>query len=111
MANAITRIFKLQSGGTMQDVPVRLFWPISDDKAWDCRWEIDWPDGPRTNSGRGVDAIQALINAMTMIGAEIYSSEAHKAGVLSWSDDWRGYGFPVTANLRDMLAGDDRRFL
>jgi hypothetical protein len=111
MANVMTRILKLRDDGIAHDVPVRVCWPAPDDAAWDCRWEIDWPDGQRTNSGRGVDAIQALINAMTMIGAEIYASDAHKAGRLSWRDDWRGYGFPVTANLRDMLREDDSRFL
>jgi hypothetical protein len=111
MASAMTRILKLQSDGVTHDIPVRLWWPIQDDKAWDCRWEIGWPDGPRANSGRGIDAIQALMNALTMIGAEIYSSEAHKSGLLSWSDDWSGYGFPVIANLRNMLGGDDGRFL
>jgi hypothetical protein len=111
MALAMTRILKLQSDGVTHDVPVRLAWPVRGDKVWDCRWEIGWPDVPRANSGRGVDAIQALINAMTMIGAEIYCSEAHKAGRLSWSDDWRGYGFPVMANLRDVLREDDSRFL
>jgi hypothetical protein len=57
------------------------------------------------------DAIQALMSALTMIGAEIYSSEAHKAGALTWSDEWSGHGFPVMASLRDALRGDDRRFL
>jgi hypothetical protein len=51
------------------------------------------------------------MNALTMIGAEIYASEAHKSGWLSWRDDWRGYGFPLTANLRDVLGEDDERFL
>jgi hypothetical protein len=107
----MTRILKLQSDGVTHAIPVRLSWPIQDDQAWDCRWEIGWPDGPRANSGRGVDEIQALMNALTMIGAEIYASEAHKVGRLSWRDDWRGYGFPVMANLRDMLGGDDGKFL
>lgn len=111
MPNPITRTLKLRNRDTVHDIVVRIFWPITDDKAWDCRWEIVWPNGTRTNSGRGVDAIQALVNTLTMIGAEIYSSEAHKAGQLSWSDDWSGYGFPVMANLRDMLGGDDKRFL
>ena len=111
MANAMTRLLKLQKGGTAQDVPIRLSWPISDGKAWDCQWEIGWPDLPRANSGRGVDAIQALMNALTMIGAERDASEAHKSGWLSWRDDWRGYGFPLTVNLRDVLGEDDERFL
>mgnify|MGYP001112341460 CR=1 FL=1 len=111
MASAMTRILKLQKNGAVRDVAVRVFWPVVDDTAWDCRWEIDWPDQPRSNSGRGIDAVQALFNALTMVGAELYCSEAHKAGQLTWDKEWRGYGFPVTANLRDMLSGDDKDFL
>lgn len=111
MASVMTRSLKLRKGGMVRDVAVRVFWPVADNAAWDCRWEIDWPEQPRSNAGRGVDAMQALVNALTMIGAEIYCSEAHKAGQLTWNDEWRGYGFPVSPGLRDMLIGDDARFL
>lgn len=111
MTNAMTRILKLRKDGAVHDVAVRVFWPAAGDAGWDCRWEVDWPEQPRANSVRGVDAVQALFNALTMVGAELYCSDAHKAGQLMWDQEWRGYGFPVTANLRDMLTGDDKRFL
>jgi hypothetical protein len=50
---------------------------------------------------------QALILALQMIGAEIYASSSHKAGSLKWFERYRGYGFPVGCNLRDLLIGDD----
>jgi len=40
-------------------------------------------------------------------GIEIYTSEYHRQGKLSWCELGRGYGFPVTANVRDLLQGDD----
>jgi hypothetical protein len=92
--NAIMRNLKMSVRGAALDVPVRVFWPIEDKGGWDCRWEIVWPDRQRTNSGRGSDAIQALLNALQMVGTEIYCSEEHRSGKLSWNDNWSGYGFP-----------------
>lgn len=111
MASVMTRTLKLRNDGAVRDVVVRIFWPVAGDAAWNCQWEIDWPDQPRANSARGVDAVQALFNALTMIGAELYCSDAHQAGQLTWDEEWRGYGFPVSPSLRDMLVGEDKRFL
>lgn len=109
--NTITRNLKLLVRGAARTVSVRIFWPVADKGGWDCRWEISWPDRQRTNSGRGTDAIQALLNALQMVGAEIYCSEEHRSGKLSWHDEWSGYGLPVPGNLRDALAADDKRYL
>ena len=46
-----------------------------------------------------------------MIGAEIYSSNYHKAGKLFWDKPGNGYGFPVASSLRDLLQGDDIKFV
>jgi hypothetical protein len=89
------------------EVPVRLFQPENDEGMWICRYEIDWPSQKRSHFAGGVDSFQALILALQMIGAEIYASAYHKAGWLKWAERYRGYGFPVGANLRDLLIGDD----
>ena len=93
------------SGDT--EVPVRLFQPENDDGMWICRYEIDWPSQKRSHFAGGIDSFQALILALQMIGAEIYASTYHKAGSLKWFERYRGYGFPVGCNLRDLLIGDD----
>jgi len=111
MMNAVTRSLKIRTPGAEQDVSIRVLWPVEDKKAWDCRWEIDWPNRQRANSGRGVDAIQALLQALEMIGAEIYASQEHRSGTLVWGDTWSGYGFPVPAGIRDLLVGDDAKYL
>ena len=111
MQHAMTRVLKLQSNGTEVDVSVRIFWPIEEATAWDCRWEIDWPDRQRANSGRGVDSIQALMQALNMVGAEVYSAIEFRSGRLSWHPGWSGCGFPVPGNIRDLLIGDDAKFL
>jgi hypothetical protein len=109
--NAMTRNLKINVRGAALAVPVRVFWPVEDKGGWDCRWEIVWPDRQRANSGCGTDAIQALLNALQMVGAEIYCSEDHRSGKLSWDDNWSGYGFPVSGNIRDLLAGNDKKYL
>jgi Domain of unknown function (DUF6968) len=93
------------SGDT--EVPVRLFQPENDEGMWICRYEIDWPSQKRSHFAGGVDSFQAVILALQMIGAEIYASAYHKAGSLKWFERYRGYGFPVGCNLRDLLIGDD----
>ena len=30
---------------------------------------------------------------------------------VEWLEPGRGYGFPVPDNIRDLLVGDDKRFL
>jgi hypothetical protein len=59
----------------------------------------------------GVDAVQALDLAMRMIGAQIYASDHHASGKLMWLEPGKGYGFPVTKGIRDLLTGDDRNLL
>ena len=67
------------------------------------------PSQKRSHFAGGIDSFQALILALQMIGAEIYASAYHKAGSLKWFERYRGYGFPVGCNLRDLLIGDDRK--
>lgn len=76
---------------------------------WICRYEIDWPSQKRSHFAGCADSFQALILALQMIGAEIYASAYHKAGSLKWFERYRGYGFPVGGNLRDLLIGDETR--
>lgn len=108
---AVLRTLKMKTRGRQIEIPVRIFWPVEDKTAWSCRWEIAWPGGIRSSSARGFDAIQALINALQMVGSELYCSEEHKAGQLSWANKWNGYGFPVPSSIRDMLVGDDKTSL
>ena len=51
--------------------------------------------------------MQALYLALQVIGAELYTSDAHRAGELVWQQEGRGYGFPVPRGMEDLLIGDD----
>jgi hypothetical protein len=107
-----SRTLTLRDRGGTVEIPVRLFAPENEKPGvWRCRYEIGWPDGAHALAGYGVDSIQAIVIALGMIGAEIYASNYHKAGTLSWDKPGNGYGFPVAPSIRDLLQGDDARYL
>jgi hypothetical protein len=92
-----------------KEVVIRLYQPEAKDGTWSCRFEIDWPNQRRLSRAGGVDSMQALVLALQAIGIEIYSSSYHKSGLLKWYEPTRGYGFPVSYNVRDLLIGDDQK--
>jgi hypothetical protein len=59
----------------------------------------------------GADSVQALLIALQMIGTNIYTSSYHESGDLFWGAAGKGYGFPVSANMRGLLVGDDAKYL
>jgi hypothetical protein len=75
-----TRLLRLSRAVSDIDIPIRIFAPERSGSAWSCRYEIDWPEGKETMSASGIDSVQALVLALQMIGADIYSSSYHKSG-------------------------------
>jgi hypothetical protein len=103
-----TRVLQLRAPERGVEIPIRLFAPQpGEHDEWVCRYEIDWPEGRRIMSACGVDSVQAIVIALQMIGAEIYTSSYHKSGDLIFEGPSRGYGFPVPSTFRDLLIGDD----
>lgn len=98
--------------GRTTEVPARLYAPVQEGpRIWYAWSEIDWPDGLKGMRGYGVDAMQALILALSLIGTHLYTSGYHEDGVLTWEAAGQpGYGFPVPSGLRDMLVGDDAKY-
>jgi len=105
------RSLKVRQGQNDTDVAVRIFAPQLSQGSWSCNYEIDWPEGTRKGAAHGLDSVQALLLALKMIGAEIYTSDYHKAKNLVWEEPGQGYGFPVSQNIRDLLEGDDANYL
>jgi hypothetical protein len=105
-----SRVLTLRDADAKIEIPIRISAPEQKDEAWICRYEIDWPEGTQSMTSEGADSVQALLVALKMIGAEIYSSSYHKSGKLMLEAHGKGYGFPVPSSLRDLLEGDDAKF-
>ncbi len=107
-----SRILKLRKGNDEIPIPIRIFAPVqADGGSWFCHYEIDWPGENQRMDVGGADSMQALVLALHIIGAVIYTSNYHKAGVLFFDAPDNGYGFPVVPTLRDLLQGDDTKYL
>jgi hypothetical protein len=105
-----SRVFTLRDLDAEIEIPIRIFAPERAGDAWSCRYEIDWPEGTQAMAAGGTDSVQALIIALQMIGADIYSSSYHKSGKLALDARGKGYGFPVVSSLRGLLEGDDAKY-
>jgi hypothetical protein len=90
------------------EVPITIERPVDRQDHWRCAFEIRWPHRTRRGQGNGIDAVQALVTALQMIGAELYASGAHKSGKLKWHEPGSGYGFPLHPMLRDDAEGLDK---
>lgn len=105
-----TRVLTLKTATGDVPVPVRIFQPVEHGGAWQCRYEICWPDAQRESAAFGLDALQAVHFAMQMVAVDLYGSEAHREGRLSWPGQGAGYGFPMAKGGRDLLVGYDKEF-
>lgn len=104
------RTLKIVGPSEPIEVPIAVFLPREVGESWVCRFTIGWPDGEIAMDAGGVDGIQALLLALKMIGAIVYSSDHYASGELIWLEQGKGYGFPITNGLRDMLIGEDKNF-
>jgi hypothetical protein len=102
------RVLHVTTGAGAVAVPVSIFQPVDEDGAWQCRYEIGWPDAVRESAAWGADALQALHLAMQKIAVDLYGSDAHREGRLSWPGQGVGYGFPMPKGGRDLLVGFDK---
>ena len=106
-----SRSLQLLRNHSATEIPIRIYLPEQESAtAWSCRYEIDWPHGEWKHAAWGVDSVQAILIALQLIGSEIHASEYHRSGQLMLDEPGRGYGFPVTNGIRDMLIGDDAKF-
>jgi hypothetical protein len=107
-----SRALTLRNGNDGIQIPIRIFAPEkAASGSWFCHYEIDWPGENHKMDVGGVDSVQALVLALQLIGAEIYSSNYHESGQLFFDKPGTGYGFPVVPTLRDFLQGGDAKYL
>ena len=93
-----TRDLVLRDQTRAINIPVRIHAPENAKGDWICRFDIGWPEGRVERWGTGVDAVQALLFAMQMIGAEVRAQIRTPGVAGSWS------------RLRLPGAEHDRRF-
>lgn len=105
-----TRTLTVETEAGEQAVGIRMFLPEPAGRSWDCRYEIDWPEGTIKSFAGGNDAIAALHAAIEKIGMEVYMSHYHHERKMWWLKPWAGYGFPVPKSGRDLLIGHDQLF-
>lgn len=105
-----TRLLKLLGDGGRVEVPINIFAPRPEDGAWSCQYEIGWPEGQEKRGAWGIDSVQALLLALQMIGADIYTSSYHKSGKLIFEKAGGGYGFPVPTSIRSLREGNDANY-
>jgi hypothetical protein len=83
--------------------------PMPDGPDWYCPYPTQGIGSGRVFYGAGVDEVQALIHALSMVGAELYCSDEYRDGRLIWDAGHDSdLGFPVPENIRDVLPGDGK---
>jgi hypothetical protein len=92
---------KTQSVTVLIGKPQRL----SGSSDWYCAHQKIGIDSDRVKYAIGVDALQALLLGLSMVGVELYTSPEYEAGRLSWDcGAVKGdLGFPVPPNVQDIL--------
>ena len=103
------RTLTLRQQGQDHAVEVTLAAPRFETGCWLCSYEIHWPSGPRRFYGAGADSMQALVIAMQMVSAELYTSAAGKAGELFFERPGAGFSIPTPPSMRDLLTEEDAR--
>jgi hypothetical protein len=104
------RILQWRRTDGRKTIRVQIFSPERTNETWTCRYVINWPDGEKEKMASGVDAVQALMIALQMIGSEMYTSNYQKAGGIYFRDS-DGCGFPVPPTLRHLLTPEDAKYL
>ena len=103
------RTLTLRQQGQDHPVEVTLAAPRFETGCWLCAYEIHWPSGPRRYFAAGAESMQALILAMQMVSAELYTSPPGNAGELFFERPGAGFSIPTLSSMRDLLTEEDAR--
>ena len=79
--------------------------PCPDGTDWYCPHQTLGIRSGRVRYAIGVDTVHALVLGLSMVGAELYTSEEYESGRLTWDcGAVKGdLGFPVPPNIQDIL--------
>jgi hypothetical protein len=104
----LNRTLKIETESGEKDVQINFYLPTELEVDWGCEYEIGWPAGVRRFKAHGIDSVQALSHALQMVGAELYTSDAHRSGKLMWLKRGAGYGLLLSSGIRHLYEGDDK---
>jgi Domain of unknown function (DUF6968) len=108
----LNRTLKIETEDGEKEVPIKLYLPTQGREDWGedwvCEYEIGWPAGVRRFKAQGIDSVQSLSHALQMVGAELYTSDAHRSGKLIWLERGAGYGLLLPSSIRHLYEGDDK---
>lgn len=77
---------------------------LPDHEDWYCSYRKTGIGPGEIMCGYGVDAVQALVLTLAMIGAQLYCSDEYQAGRMTWDAGRKGeLGFPVSSTISDVL--------
>lgn len=68
------------------ELTCRFYRPVFDGQDFSCRYEIAWPDGPRSRNVWGVDSIQSLLLAMGSVHANLLLYRDRDGLDIRWFD-------------------------
>ncbi len=99
-----TRDLEISDGSTVQVV---IGQPQSFPNGQDffCPYQITGIGNEKIRHAGGVDSLQALLLALQMISAELYTSDESRAGTLTWLGR-RNFGIPVAPPIEDLVPND-----
>jgi hypothetical protein len=101
------RVLSLAPGGKVV-VTIGQPRPFPGGKNFFCPFKVEGLGHGNITRAGGVDAVQALQLALQMVGTVLYTSQEYKDGRLTWDGGENGsLGFPVAANIRDILPDGD----
>jgi hypothetical protein len=95
---------ELELSGSGKKVLIRFGRPkrFADGRDYYCPYQIVGLGESRVRYAGGVDGIQAIVLALQKIGAELYTSNAAKAGRLMWLGEG-DLGIPVADLIADLV--------
>lgn len=97
------------SGETPGKVTVGISRPVSDNGPYKCEYQILGIGSGKVRYAMGEDSMQALVLALELIGAHLYTSSAAKEGRLTWFGS-RDLGFPVPDVIADLVPKESHPF-
>jgi hypothetical protein len=87
---------------------LNVFRPVPEDggSTWRCDYLVDGPQTRHLGSQYGVDAMQALLNAIYVLSVEAKMSQENQEGRLTWDGQSVHFGLPSPEADPELMPRD-----